>query len=403
MGLDMKTKQKLLEETAKRYCPASKNEKVKILDELTATTGYNRKYAIHTLNRTAKVHTTRFNNVEKAYVKIIKKPRKKRTYIPYYGEDVRREIIHLWEYSTFLCSKRLVVFIRDNLDYFAQKFSYSPELKTKLATISSATIGRFLKPEIAKYSIRGISTTKPTKNLNRLIPVRTFFDWDERKPGFFETDTVAHCGTSTGGQFINTLTVTDIYSGWTENRALLNKAHRWVKEGLEDIKNTIPFQMNGLHGDNGSEFKNFQVLEWCEKNTIEFSRTRPYKNNDNCFVEQKNDSVVRRVTGYYRFEGEQSRIIMQELYDVYNTLVNYFFPSMKILSKERVDKKIIKKYDVAKTPYSRLLESPDVSEKEKEILKARKQCLNLSELLSKTQELQNKLVATAVPWGRITK
>ena len=151
----------------------------------------------------------------------------------------------------------------------------------KLAKISSATVGRFLKPEIAKCSVKGISTTRPAKNLNQLIPIRTFFDWDERKPGFLELDTVAHCGTSTAGEYINTLTVTDIYSGWTENRALLNKAHRWVKEAIEDTKTKLPFVMKGLHSDNGGEFKNMQVLIWCQENGIEFSRSRPYKKNDN--------------------------------------------------------------------------------------------------------------------------
>lgn len=156
--------------------------------------------------------------------------------------------------------------------------------------------------------------------------------------------------------------------------------------------------MKGLHSDNGGEFKNMQVLIWCQENGIDFSRSRPYKKNDNCFVEQKNDSVVRRVVGYYRFEGEQSLRLMQELYEVYGCLVNYFFPSMKIISKERIDKKVIKKYDTAKTPYNRLLESPDVPEKEKAELQRRKAALDLSELLAKVTELQKALIATAVPW-----
>ena len=146
----------------------------------------------------------------------------------------------------YLCAKRLVPFIRDNIDYLAHKFGYTEQLKTKLARISSATVGRIIKPEIPKHSIRGIATTRPAKNLNKLIPIRTFFDWDERKPGFFESDTVAHCGTTTEGQYICTLTLTDVHSGWTENRALLNKAHRWVKEATEDVKIHLPFTMKGI-------------------------------------------------------------------------------------------------------------------------------------------------------------
>ena len=303
MGLDMKTKKKLSEETAKRYCTAGKKQKTKILDEFIATTGYNRKYAIHVLKNTAYVKVTYFNNVARQSVQVITKTRKKRNYEKYYGADVQEHVIRLWIFSMYLCAKRLVPFIRDNIDYFAQKFSYDEKLKAKLARISSATIGRILKPEIPKHSIRGISTTRPAKNLNKLIPIRTFFDWDERKPGFFEVDTVANCGISTQGQYICTLTLTDVHSGWTENRALLNKAHRWVKEAVDDVKQNLPFQMKGIDSDNGSEFKNTQLLQWCKSNEIIFTRSRSYKKNDNCFVEQKNDSVVRRIVGYYRFEG----------------------------------------------------------------------------------------------------
>lgn len=305
MGLDMKTRKTLTEETAKRYCTEGKKEKTKIIDEFTATTGYNRKYAIHVLKNSARIKTTHFNNKERKSVQTTIKARKKRPFKKYYGENVKAEVVHLWIYSMYQCSKRLATFIRDNLDYLAEKFSYAEELKAKLKTISSATIGRMIRPEIPRHSIRGISTTRPAKNLNKLIPIRVYFDWDERKPGFFEIDTVANCGMSTAGEYISTLTLTDVCSGWTENRALLNKAQRWVKEAVDDVKNKIPFPMKGIDSDNGSEFKNMQLLSWCRENSVNFTRSRPYRKNDNCFVEQKNDSVVRRIVGYYRFEGEE--------------------------------------------------------------------------------------------------
>ena len=400
MGLDMKTRKKLTEETAKRYCTAGKKQKSKIIDEFTATTGYNRKYAIHILKNSARIKTTHFNNKEKKSVQIITRQRKKRTYVKYYGDDVKEEVVRLWIFSMFLCAKRLVTFIRDNLDYFADKFAYSNEMKVKLSKISSATIGRMIKSEIPKYSIRGISTTRPAKNLNKLIPIRVYFDWDSLKPGFFEADTVANCGMGTEGQYISTLTLTDVYSGWTENRALLNKAHRWVKEAVGDVKKKLPFQMKGLDSDNGTEFKNTQLLGWCQENHVEFTRSRPYKKNDNCYVEQKNDSVVRRIVGYYRFEGGEARTVMAELYETYNLLVNYFFPSMKIQKKERVDAKVTKKYDEAKTPYTRLLECDSLPEGAKQELRRRKNSLNLETLLKKTQEVQSKLIALAVPWSK---
>jgi len=178
----MKTKQKLMEETAKRYCTASKKHKTKILDEFIETTGYNRKYVIHILKNSARIKVTHFNNVERKSVQIITKTRKKRHYETYYGQDVQREVIRLWIFSMYLCAKRLVPFIRDNIDYFAQKAGYDEQLKLKLSTISSATVSRILKPEIPKHAIRGITTTRPAKNLNTLIPIRTYFNWDERKP-----------------------------------------------------------------------------------------------------------------------------------------------------------------------------------------------------------------------------
>ena len=300
----------------------------------------------------------------------------------------------------FLCAKRLVTFIKDNLDYLSVKFNYDEELKYKLSKISSATIGRILKPEIPKYSLRGISTTRPAKNLNAFIPVRVYFDWDERQPGFFEVDTVANCGMSAQGQYISTLTMTDVYSGWTENRALLNKAQRWVKEAVDDVKKKIPFVMKGIDSDNGSELKNTQLLQWCYENQVEFTRSRPYKKNDNCVVEQKNDSVVRRLVGYQRFEGEETRLVLAELYETYNLLVNYFFPSMKIISKERLDAKVIKKYDKAKTPYTRLMEHKDLADSVKTELTRRKNSLDMETLINKTKALQTQLFSMAKPWSK---
>lgn len=399
MGLDMKTRQKLTEETAKRYCLAKKKEKGRIIDEFVANTGYNRKYAIHILKNSARVKVTNFNNVRRESVQILRRPpRKKRIFTRKYGDDVRKEVVRLWNLSRRLCAKRLVTFIHDNIDYFAKKFSYGQELKEKLRTVSESTIGRMLRGEIAKCAIRGISTTRPAKNLSSLIPVRTHFDWDERKPGFFEVDTVANCGMSTAGEYVCTLTMTDVHSGWTENRALLNKAQRWAKEAIADVKGSLPFPMKGIDSDNGSEFKNLQLLGWCAENGIQFTRSRPYKKNDNCFAEEKNDSVVRNIVGYLRFEGEDARKAMAELYSVYGLIVNYFYPSMKIISKERIDAKVIKKYDRARTPYARLMECGDLDDASKEELRRRKDSLDLISLLEKTEELQDRLFSLAVPW-----
>ena len=240
--------------------------------------------------------------------------------------------------------------------------------------------------------MHGISTTKAGKGLNQLIPIRVFFDWDERVPGFFEIDTVSHDGGNASGEHIYTVTATDVSVGWTEIRPVLNKAQRWVKESIEDIKNTIPYKMLGIDSDNGSEFKNYQLVKWCEDNEITFTRGRSYKKNDNCFVEQKNNSVVRHLVGYYRYEGQEALQTLEKLYKLWCLLVNYFYPSMKILEKERKDARIYKKYDNAKTPYKRCLESDKLSDEEKQKLIKIKEGLNIIELKKNVEKVLNDVL-----------
>ena len=213
-----------------------------------------------------------------------------------------------------------------------------------------------------------------------------------RVPGFFEIDTVSHDGGNASGEHIYTVTATDISVGWTEIRPVLNKAQRWVKESIEDIKNTIPYKMLGIDSDNGSEFKNYQLVKWCEDNEITFTRGRSYKKNDNCFVEQKNNSVVRHLVGYHRYEGQQALQTLEKLYKLWCLLVNYFYPSMKILEKERKDAHIYKKYDNAKTPYKRCLESDELSDEEKQKLIKIKEGLNIIELKKNVEKALNDVL-----------
>ena len=399
MGLTMQEKKKLTVETAKKYCQAKKKEKGAILGVFISQTGYNRKYAIHVLGKAAEVRTVRFNDSPKERVCLKKqRPRRKRAYRPYYGEDVVQALEKIWETFDFKCGQLLVPFIRANLDYLASKprFGITPETKAKLAKISSATVDRKLRHAREKTSLRGISTTRYTSNLNKLIPIRVFYDMDERKPGFFCGDTVGHCGWNNSGQFISTFTMTDIGSGWTELRALMNKAQRWVKESLDDLEASSPFPVLGFHSDNGDEFKNYTVYEWCKAHGVEFTRGRPYKKNDNCFAEQKNFTEVRALVGYGRYEGERAFYVMKELYKNWCLLINYFYPSLRLKSKDRVDAKVVKRYEAAKTPCQRLLDSPDIAEPAKLELRARKQRLDLLELKDKVDTLQKKLLKLSV-------
>jgi hypothetical protein len=247
------------------------------------------------------------------------------------------------------------------IDFLALEFSLDEDICALLNSVSPATIDRKLKKAKERNRIKGISNTKPGSLLKSQIPVRVCFDRDERKPGYFELDTVSHCGARASGQFCQTLTITDVGSGWTEECALLNNAHRWVKEQIAQTKADLPFPMLGIDSDNGGEFINHQLLDWCVQNGIKFTRARPYRKNDNCFVEQKNGDVVRKTIGYARFEGEDAVNALAEVYCYLNPLLNYWYPTLRLIAKEKLPsgryKKIYEKG--AKTPYQRLLEAPD--------------------------------------------
>jgi len=208
-------------------------------------------------------------------------------------------------------------------------------MRTLLETVSPATIDRKLKKEKERFRLKGIRTTKPGTMLKSQIPIRVCFDRDERNPGYFELDTISHCGTRVSGQFCQTLTITDVGSGWTEVCALLNNAHRWVKEEIIKTKENLPFPILGIDSDNGGEFINHQLFDWCIGNNIKFTRGRPYRKNDNCFVEQKNFDVVRKRIGYYRFEGQKALKALAEVYRYLNPLLNYYYPTIRLIAKEK--------------------------------------------------------------------
>jgi transposase InsO family protein len=219
-------------------------------------------------------------------------------------------------------------------------------------TVSPATIDRRLKSEKKKLEIKGKSLTKPGPLLKNRIPVRVFFSWDERKPGFFESDTVSHCGVSSSGEFCSTETLTDVFSGWIVLAALRNRAHVRVKDATAEAKAALPFPMPGIDSDNGGEFINTRLLAWCRENKVTFTRSRPYRKNDNCFVEQKNGDIVRKPVGYYRFDTDEETDALACVYKYLCPLVNFWYPSIKITGKEKLENgRLKKKYDLPKTPY----------------------------------------------------
>jgi len=383
VGLTMKEKKVVTREVSKRYKKARKGEKRLILDEFVSLTGYNRSYAARILRKEPKMA----NN-------LTKKRRLKRRI---YGEEVFLALKKIWSVSDFICGKRLQLFLPEltsRLERFGE-IKIEDEVRGKLLVISPATIDRLLACERRKIQLKGRSTTKPGTLLKNQVPIRTFSDWDEKKPGFVEIDLVSHDGGNPKGDFIQTLDVTDVFSCWTETKAVKNKAQRWVFEALKEEGERFPFPILGIDSDNGSEFINNHLLRFCQNEKITFTRSRAYRKNDNCFVEQKNYSVVRRAVGYLRHDTDEELQVLNELYNHLRLYTNFFQPTMKLIEKERVGSRVKKKYDQAKTPYQRVMLSGDVPEKNKKKLKMEYATLNPAELKRKVTMLQNKLIKLA--------
>jgi hypothetical protein len=258
---------------------------------------------------------------------------------------------------------------------------------------------RLLKPERKKYGKRK-STTKPGYLLKKHIPIRTYSDWNEVRPGFFEIDLVAHGGESASGQFLHTLTMTDIASTWTECFALIGKSEAGVLAALDEAKTKLPFSILGIDSDNGSEFINHGLLNWCQTHQVTFTRSREYKKNDQAHVEEKNGSIVRRLIGYDRFEGEESWRRLQDVYLTARLYINYFQPSLKLASKDRDGGRVHRHYEKARTPYERVLQNTEVGAQSKLALTKQFERLDPVALLARIEILQNEFWTTAVSAGR---
>jgi hypothetical protein len=346
--MSLKSKHELLEVVRPRYLKASKIEKQKMLDEFTSATGYHRKYAIRILKNQVQVQ----NHLK----------RKTKTYKTIYRGEVVQVLEQIWEIYGHICSKRLQPFLPEAIKVLerCKEIELPQATKELLLKISSASIDRCLRPVRIK-SPHGLSTTKPGSLLKNLIPVRTFTEWDEERPGFMEIDLVAHCGNTTEGQYLNTLTCTDISTGWTDVTALPRRSQEAVSQAIHLMRQRLPFPLLGIDSDNGSEFINDLLYRYCLDEKISFTRSRPYKKNDQAHVEQKNWSVVRHTVGYDRWETDQEFAILESIHDDLRLYINFFQPSFKLIAKERIGNRTIKRYDTAKTPYQRVLERKDIS------------------------------------------
>ena len=376
------TKVELTDIVAKRYLKAkTRKAKSAILDEFCANTGYNRKYAI------TKIRALCFREE-----KVPKRRGRKKTY----PDRLDQYLVLIWEYLDGICTERLHPFLPEAIDKVRQ-FGYmqlSDEDRKSILAMSCATVKRRLLSCRSKSMTRiGLSSTRPGSLLKREIPIQTLC-WDTEKAGFCEIDLVAHCGASTHGDFIYTLQFVDIKTTWTERKAVMGKAQARVFAAIQALQKILPFSLLGLDSDNGGEFINAQLLRYCRENDIAFTRSRPYMKKDNAHIEQKNFTTVRKVLGYDRFDTPEHLRLINDLYDNELRLyINFFQPTMKMIEKKKIGSKYKRKYDIAKTPFQRVMECPEVPKATKTELKQLYDSLDPVELKRKIDE-KVKLIIT---------
>ena len=378
MELTLAERRALTKTIATRYARSDKAGKGRVLDELCATTRWHRNHARKALKQALRPR--------------IVKARRPRP--PKYGPKVVAALIFCWATLGMPTGKRLAPMLPELVAILRRfgELDVDDDTATLLAGMSAATIDRRLAGERRKHELKGRSRTKPGSLLKSQIPVRTWADWDDAVPGFVEIDLVAHDGGNAAGEHAWTLTVTDIATGWTENRSVRNKARKWVLAALDDIARAMAFPILGVDSDNGSEFINHHLLAWCDKRQITFTRSRPGNKNDGCHVEQKNWAIVRTVVGYHRYDTEAELLLLNNIWALQSQLTNYFQPQQKLLSKVRAGAKVSKRYDRATTPHRRAEAHTKVSAEDKAILADTYTSINPAAVQRQIQALTSELL-----------
>lgn len=378
---------------AERYQRLTKKQKGELLEEYLELTGYDRCYGAWLLRTHGKRVVLDPQRVAQGDVS----KHVRRECQPFYDQAVKLALVKVWMILDCICGKRLAPILAEIVTKLEAcgELRLKASVREKLISISAATIDRLLASEREKMGGRKVGHTKPGTLLKHQIPVRTFADWNEQEPGFVEIDLVGHEGGNASGDFCFTLDLTDVYSGWTETRAVRNKARVWVVQALDGIATGLPFSLKGVDSDNGSEFINEHLYSYCVERHLTFTRARSGRKNDNCYIEQKNYSVVRRAVGYARYETEEQLGLLNELYDHLRLYTNYFQPVMKLREKKREGSKVSKRYDPARTPYQRLLDAPQLSKEQKQRLRREYGKLNPAQLKREITRLQEELLKSA--------
>jgi hypothetical protein len=362
-----------------RYRASTKDEKLRILDEFVAGTGYHRKHAIRLFQAGSAARGA-----------------SRRSRRPLYDAAVREALVVLWEASDRVCGKRLRPLLPILVSALERHGHLTLEstVRARVLSASAATLDRLLGPTRAAVSGQR-ARRRAIPAVRRNVPVRTCADWEDPVPGDMEADLVSHGGESTAGSFVHTLTLTDVASGWTECVALVVRDGALVAAALEQMRTSMPFPLRGFDTDNGGEFMNETVAAYCSRHGIPWTRSRPYHKNDQAWVEQKNGSVVRRLVGYRRLEGLAAAEALSQLYAAARLFVNFFQPSFKLASKTRVGAKVRKTYHAPETPYAKLLASAAITDEMKQRLRAVADQLDPLRLLEEIRAVQQHLAALA--------
>jgi hypothetical protein len=392
MRLTMKERWVVVKGFCEQYRRAGKKRKGRILDQVVEATGYARRYAARRLRSQSRRLRLKNGVVLQADAGVKTRTRRRKRI---YGEEVQKELKRLWAMLDYVSGRRMAAALPDVLEALqrhGEPMAGEP-VRSLLACISASTIDRLLTDEKRQLRLRkGRSGTRPGTLLRRQVAVRTFSQWDDARPGFVEADLVGHEGGVGRGDFAQTLDVTDVSSGWTELAAVRNKAQVWVFEALQQIRARLPFPLLGIDSDNGAEFINGHLYRYCLQEGITLTRSRPLRKNDNCFVEQKNYSVVRRFVGYSRYDTPAELEALNDLYRVVRLYVNFFLPSQKLTEKIRKGSRVTKRYDRPQTPFRRLLESPEISAVCKTRLRRQYRSLNPAQLHREILQRQQKLL-----------